>query len=270
MFTKTALIFFVIYGLLFLMRRPLGAFWSISGAAVAVILHLYLGVDPPIPASVQFIYVLFILAAAALYVLASEETTREFWAPIRETLVSPRRKILLGIILIGVPAIVAWRVYLMALPDVSAPARFRVVHPAPPSSVSSNGESINTATGDNPFRELEGSPEFDAHVWNGRRVYYENCYFCHGDELQADGHFAMALQPRPISFRDDTTIPMFTEAFLFWRVAKGGPGLPGAATPWDSAMPAWDAFLSNEEMWDVIMYLYDRTKQVPRAVEEVH
>ena len=139
---------------------------------------------------------------------------------------------------------------------------------APPSSVSSNGESIDTSTGDNPFRELEGSAEFDAHVWNGRRVYYENCYFCHGDELQADGHFGAALQPPPISFRDDTTIAMFTEAFLFWRVAKGGPGLPGAATPWDSAMPAWETFLTEEEMWDVVMFLTDFTEYTARARSE--
>lgn len=263
------MVFFVIYGVLFLMRKPLGAFWSISGATVAIILHLNIAIDPPIPASVRFIYIMFILAGAALYILASEETMREFWAPIRETIVNPRRRVLLGMILVAVPAVVAWRVYLMALPDVSAPARFRVVHPAPPGSITANGESVDIGTGDNPYRALEGSAEFEEHVWNGRRVYYENCYFCHGDELQADGHFAMALQPRPISFRDDTTIRQFTEAFLFWRVAKGGPGLPGAATPWDSAMPAWEDFLSNDDMWDVIAYLYARTKQVPRAPGDV-
>jgi hypothetical protein len=270
-FTTTTLIFIGIYIVLFLLRRVLGAFWSISGAIATIMIHLRVGIDPPIPGSVVAIYSMFVVIAALLYILASENTMREFWAPIRQTIVDPRRKPILGALLVGIPALVAWRTYVAVNPGVQAPAVFRTVHPTPPESVSSNGESISTERGDNPLRALETSnaAAFDDHVWNGRKVYYENCYFCHGDELQADGHFAYALQPRPISFRDQTTIAMFSETFLFWRVAKGGPGLPAAATPWDSAMPAWETFLTNQEMWEVILYLYDRTGQRPRVKVEV-
>ncbi len=42
----------------------------------------------------------------------------------------------------------------------------------------------------------------------------------------------------------------------------------GAGAPGDSAMPEWERFLSNEEMWEVILFLYDHTSQRPRAREE--
>jgi mono/diheme cytochrome c family protein len=56
-----------------------------------------------------------------------------------------------------------------------------------------------------------------------------------------------------------------TESFLFWRIAKGGPGLPGESAPWDSAMPVWENYLSEEEIWQVILYLYDAVPHQPRT-----
>src|SRR5207245_145621 len=49
------------------------------------------------------------------------------------------------------------------------------------------------------------------------------------------------------------------EAFLFWRIAKGGPGLPKESTPWNSVMPAWEDRLTEEQIWQVILFLYDFT-----------
>ena len=61
---------------------------------------------------------------------------------------------------------------------------------------------------------------------------------------------------------------MLRETFLFWRVSKGGPGLPEEGGPWASAMPAWEKILKEEEIWDVILFLYDHTGTRPRAKEE--
>ena len=58
---------------------------------------------------------------------------------------------------------------------------------------------------------------------------------------------------------------MFTETFLFWRAAKGGPGLPSEGTPWDSTMPVWENYLPEEDIWASIMFLYDYTGLRPRA-----
>ena len=62
---------------------------------------------------------------------------------------------------------------------------------------------------------------------------------------------------------------MFQETFLYWRVSKGGPGMPAEGGPWDSAMPAWENFLAEQEMWDAVMYLFEYTGYTPRA-QEVH
>jgi DMSO reductase family type II enzyme heme b subunit len=104
-------------------------------------------------------------------------------------------------------------------------------------------------------------------VAEGAVIYIKNCVYCHGDNLDGNGHFARALNPPPANFTDPGTIAMLQEAFLFWRIAKGGPGLPKESTPWNSAMPAWEDRLSEDEIWKVILYLYDATGYQPRRWE---
>jgi mono/diheme cytochrome c family protein len=94
--------------------------------------------------------------------------------------------------------------------------------------------------------------------------------YCHGDNLDGRGHFAYGFNPPPANFQDPGTIAMLQEAFLFWRIAKGGPGLPKESTPWNSVMPAWEDRLTEEQIWQVIMYLYDATGQQPRRWETAH
>ena len=111
---------------------------------------------------------------------------------------------------------------------------------------------------------------FKKHVAAGGETYIKNCVYCHGDNLDGHGQFAPALSPPPADFQDPGTIAMLQEAYLFWRIAKGGPGLPRESTPWNSAMPAWEDRLSEEQIWQVIMYLYDATGQQPRRWETAH
>ena len=53
-------------------------------------------------------------------------------------------------------------------------------------------------------------------------------------------------------------------------IAKGGPGLPKESTPWYSVMPAWEDRLTEDQTWQVIMYLYAATGQQPRRWESAH
>ena len=46
--------------------------------------------------------------------------------------------------------------------------------------------------------------------------------------------------------------------------------MPEDGGPWDSAMPAWEDFLTEEEIWDVVLFLYDFNGYRPRAREEHH
>ena len=86
--------------------------------------------------------------------------------------------------------------------------------------------------------------------------------------MAGNGMFVHGLDPIPTNFADAGTIAMLQETFLFWRIAKGGPGLPEEGGPWDTAMPAWEKFLKEDEMWEAILFLYDFTGQRPRAREE--
>ena len=143
----------------------------------------------------------------------------------------------------------------------------------PNSELSPHWKNATTATGtvtnDDGFKLEDLSEAFAAHVENGRRVYYQNSFFCHGDGLAGDGMYAHALNPIPTNFMDRGVISQLQESFLFWRISKGAPGLPEEGGPWDSAMPAWENFLTEEEMWDAVMYLFEYTGYKPRA-QEVH
>jgi mono/diheme cytochrome c family protein len=160
----------------------------------------------------------------------------------------------------------AWR---DATRPVDPPPNVRTIHPAPPGEIAFRGKKIDLLHAGNPYRALEGKDPaaFAAHVANGRAVYYRNCVFCHGDNLRGDGLYAHGLDPQPADFGDPTTIAMLQESYLFWRIAKGGPGLPEESTPWASAMPAWEPMLQEDQIWDVILFLYSFTGRKPRAQE---
>ena len=45
---------------------------------------------------------------------------------------------------------------------------------------------------------------------------------------------------------------MLQESYLFWRIKKGGVGLPIEGMPWKSAMPRWEVELPDEWIWKII------------------
>jgi len=146
-----------------------------------------------------------------------------------------------------------------------APPELRAVHPAPPGSIQFRGKEINISGVENPLRK--DTAALKKNVAAGGEIYIKNCVYCHGDNLDGKGHFAYGFNPPPANFQDPGTIAMLQEAFLFWRIAKGGPGLPKESTPWNSVMPPWEDRLTEEQIWQVIMYLYDATGQQPRRWE---
>jgi len=245
--------------------------WAI-GCWIGIYVFLRLGFATPIPSSVVQLYMGIVTLALAAYVTSSDGRRADFGAPIVALVVEPRYRVLLGAVLVLLPALAAANAWLSTRVALEAPAFGRTVHPAPPDSITVHDQTIDLAHGRNPLRELETTDpaQFRAHVENGRRTYYRNCFFCHGDALAGDGMFVHGLNPIPTNFTDKGTIAQLQESFLFWRIAKGAPGLPAEGGPWDSAMPAWEKFLTEEEMWEVILFVYDYTGQRPRAVAEEH
>lgn len=256
---------FVLLGL-----RRAGAFTWAAGCWAGLFAFLRFGLVVPIPSSVVTLYMAILTLALAAYVTSSASRREEFAAPVVALVVDPRRRPWLALLLVLLPAGAAANAYLATRVRIEPPAFGRTVHPAPPESISFQGRAVDLVRAGNPLRELERSdpPAFRAHVENGRRTYYRNCVFCHGDAMAGDGMYAHGLNPIPTNFTEGT-IEQLQESYLFWRISKGGPGLPAEGGPWDSAMPAWERFLSEQEIWEVITFLYDFTGKRPRATGEV-
>ena len=259
----------VAFGLLRFLRANLllwaGAWW------VGIYVLLRFGFIAPIPSSVITIYMGIVTIAMLAYVSSSRQRREEISGPLLRLATEKRYTLLLAAVVVAIPALAAANVYVKMTVPVEPPLFSRTVHPAPPADVTVHDKRVELDAGENPFRRLETSdPQaFRTHVENGRRVYYQNCVFCHGDNLSGNGMFVHGLDPIPTNFSDKGTIPMLRETYLFWRISKGGPGLPDEGGPWATAMPPWEKFLKEDEMWDAILFLYDFTGSRPRGREEV-
>ncbi len=216
-------------------------FWQAAAllvAAFVVIVYIVplLPGSALVPKSVVLQYMATVLVGVLIYVSDNEERWSRFREPIHAALVEPR------------------------------PPNLRSIHPAPPSEIPFRGKTITLMGLDNPLRQhAESIPAYTA---DGKRLYYQNCLPCHGDHLDGQGHYAPGFNPLPANFQDNGTIAQLTESFVFWRVAKGGPGLPREGAPWNSAMPRWEDFLTEREIWSVILFLYDQTGWKPRTWEK--
>lgn len=252
------------------------------GQAVLVILIAYLIFDnafpPLLPRSLLVQYMVITVIAVLLYFSFDEARWTEFKGPVLAVLREPKLAAVRWGFLVLIPGVAGYTVYGMVKPSVEAPVELRQVHPAPPGSLRLFNKSYNLSSLENPLRakvlktlktdEAKGWEEYQGLVEAGRKVYYQNCFYCHGDLLNGKGHFAHGFNPLPANFQDVGTIAQLQEAYLFWRITTGGPGLPKEGTPWNSAMPVWHEMLKEDEVWKVITFLYDYVGQVPRMWDQ--
>ncbi len=96
---------------------------------------------------------------------------------------------------------------------------------------------------------------------SGGVLYTKHCFFCHGDLLDGNGLFGKSFFPPPADFTRLDSILSRPQAYTFWRIMKGGQGLPEKYEPWDSAMPAWEDSLSTKDVWKIITYIYATARQ---------
>ena len=223
------------------------------------------GIRPPAPWSVIKLYMTITVFAVLVYVSSDSDSWEAFLRPIRSTLADDSKRQIRVALMVILPLLTGYYTYSSVAAEQGAPAELRAVHPAPPATMTFRGKTIDVQGLENPFRK--DTANFTKHVAEGGAIYIRNCVYCHGDNLDGNGLFAPAFNPRPADFTDPGTISMLQEGYLFWRIAKGGPGLPKESSPWNSVMPAWEDRLSDEEIWKVILYLYDTTGYQPRRWE---
>ncbi len=259
-----------VFGVLRLRRTGI-LLWAFAWWAGIYVL-LRWGFTAPIPSSVVSIYMGIVTIAILAYVSSSEDRREGVSGPLVRFMTEKRYTPLLALTVVAIPALAAANVYMQMNVPLEPPLFSRTVHPASPTEITVHEKKIDLDAGENPFLHLETSQpaEYRKHVENGRRIYYQNCVFCHGDNLAGNGMFVHALDPIPTNFADRGTIAGLRDTFLMWRISKGGPGLPEEGGPWDSAMPAWEKMLKEEEMWEAILFLYDFTNQKPRAKDTAH
>ncbi len=250
------------------------AFWQ----AVIVVIVAYVLFDnafPPVmPRTLMIQFMAITVIGTLLYFSFDDERWSEFKAPILSVLREDRTRLIRWALLIVIPLVVAYAVYTSMRPKIDAPVELRQVHPAPPSTLKLYDKRFDLTQLENPVRneileQFNADPEagmaiYEEAVEEGAETYYTNCFFCHGDQLNGEGHLAQAFTPPPANFQDVGTIAQLQEAFLFWRIATGGPGLPREGAPWNSAMPVWHEMLDEVEIWKLIIFLYDYVGQVPR------
>ena len=251
------------------LKHPLGQSVAILVAAYLLIKFGIVYLPPlvglasaPVPSSVVLQYMLTVIVGIFVWVSDNEERWSKFKQPMHRVMVDPERKLARGVLLLATPLLVAYVTFDRVRPSVTAPVSFRSIHPAPPGQIDFQGRAIQLTGLENPLRS-RGSLE--EHYEEGKRIYYQNCLACHGDGLAGLGHYAQGFNPVPLSFQDVGTIAQLTESVVFWRIAKGGPGLPNEGGPWNSAMPAWEDFLSEDDIWAVIVFLYEQAGHSPRT-----
>ncbi len=256
----------------------LSPFW-IAVIILIVAYVIFTNAFPPLlPTSLLIQYMIITLIGVLLFFSFDDKVWNAFKAPVEAVLRNDNLSTVRWGLLILIPAIFAYTAYILVKPDFNSPVELRQVHPAPPSKLRVFGKKYDLTSLENPIRtevveklksDAEGAKEIYTNaVLSGRDTYYQNCFYCHGDLLNGNGPYAKGFNPLPANFQDVGTIAQLQEAYLFWRITTGGPGLPKEGTPWNSAMPVWHEMLEEDDVWNVITFLYDYVGQVPRMWDQ--
>lgn len=217
----------------------------------------------PIPVSGWVMYAVVVALGIYFYVTSDDRRLAAFKEPVTALFEPPQTR-WQGIwrrgLLAAIPAWAAWLGFCLAKPEAGELSGARIQHPPLPPAFEKR---------ENPIRKLP--PEkFQEALAEGRVLFETNCRACHGDWAGGDGPMARGFRLKPANFTDPGTIATVVEAYPFWRIKEGGPGLAASATPWDSAMPSWKDDLTDEEIWKIITAEYDLAGVEPRKPEKIH
>ena len=167
---------------------------------------------PPIPWTLFITYMVMWSIGTFLYVSQDPETFREFRKPIVKTIVG-EYKFAQIIMLIAMPILVGFATYNSIYPSYQEPVELRTVHPAPPATTKVHGKTYPLESTNNPFRVDEqdnykdsfpfldaDKTEYMKYVTEGGTIFFQNCHYCHGDQLNGLGMFSHVFNPTPANF----------------------------------------------------------------------
>lgn len=253
--------------------------------------------DPlPMPDAALGMYRILITSGLFVYIASSRARRAAFLDPLltwfgqgwgRET-VPGLHRMLRWAALALLPLVVGGFYYAGGLPQSGTPAGGRIQHPTMPRKFEKllsparnpSPEAVRAFAArlkeeDSEDEPVPGTPEaarkalIEATTRKGAELYAINCRPCHGMQANGAGPMARGFRLKPADFRDPGLLPTIVEPYAFWRVSKGGPGLPPASTPWDSAMPIWELDLSEEERWTILLGEYFLSGVEPREPEKL-
>ena len=237
---------------------------------IGILISIYGGlksmslVMPPLPGQVVVMFMIMSFFSFLVYFSIQDETLKAFLEPMRAVLTDDDKEGLRIIIVYTlIPLLAGYITYVEIKPRFEPPLSPRITHPEPPSEIDFKGNTIKILGLENPLRKDPAN--LSNQVQEGKVIYFQNCFVCHGADLDGRGQFAQAFNPPPPPFRGIDTIAQLPESYVFWRIAKGWRGLPAGATPWDSAMPAFEDFLTEEQIWKASLFIYEATGNKPRT-----
>lgn len=99
----------------------------------------------------------------------------------------------------------------------------------------------------------------------GAEIFQANCAACHGSEGLGDGPAAETLEPKPATLADGAMMGDLSDGYLFWRVSKGGQ-----MEPFNSAMPAWESGLAEQQRWQVISFVRTLAESYSDHMDDDH
>lgn len=123
-------------------KFKIGRFWTIILTLLVVYAALKWGVPAasreitglpfpmPVPGTLMVFFMVLTVVALFLFVTFSDENMEEFLAPVRRFLRGEYGKILRAVVLVAIPAVLAWQVYDGTVPKAELPVSLRIQHPS--------------------------------------------------------------------------------------------------------------------------------------------
>ena len=94
-----------------------------------------------------------------------------------------------------------------------------------PSIITVEGKSIPLQSLKNPIKKSEQI------LAEGSKIYITNCALCHGDLLDGKGLYSQSFNPPPANFLHPKSILSRSQSYSYWRIIKGGRGMPESYNP---------------------------------------